>query len=323
MGLGNLTVSTKKTKVMAVGGVPGVRGDVQLDGQALERVEQFVHLGSEVDGGGSVAHEVRRRIGMAQSAFMGLKNVLWKRREISVRTKMRVFRATVLSRLLYGCETWAVTAADVSRLEAFQSYCLRRILRVSWLDKVPNETVRSMCNQPVLAEILRQRRMQWLGHVQRMDGDVRVPKMMLWGRLSVGKRAAGGPKLRWADVCVADLRHADVLESWTTDCTDRPSWRERFAPGSMVTEREARRKMRKVSETERAEVGAVMARPALALGRGAVDSTDAAAVCLRKRPTVGERAQFLIPCSQGGCGRMFSRPQDESRHRCLTSRTKR
>jgi len=67
-------------------------------------------------------------------------------------------------------------------------FCLRQILRISWMSYVSNDVIRERCQQPSMEALIRQKRLRWLGHVQRMDIDVRLPKQLLWGRLSKGTR---------------------------------------------------------------------------------------------------------------------------------------
>ena len=87
--------------------------DVGVDCKILEVVDKFF---SVVSSDGSVSGEVMRRIGMALAAFQILKPSLWKRKEVSLSTKMKVFRAVVLSRLLYGAESWPLSARDLQSL---------------------------------------------------------------------------------------------------------------------------------------------------------------------------------------------------------------
>jgi len=202
----NLHISVGKTKVMHVGdSADNVKCDIGVDDKIFEVVDKFCYLGSVVSSDGSVSGEVKRRIGMALAAFQTLKPSLWKRKEVSLSTKMKVFRAVVLSRLLYGAESWALSARDLQRLEAFQTFCLRRILHLSWMSYVRNSVVRERCQQPSMEALLRQKRLRWLGHVQRMDISDRVPKQLLWGRLAGTGRKQGGHKKRWVDVCMQDF----------------------------------------------------------------------------------------------------------------------
>ena len=277
-----LAMSVTKSKVMHIMG-DGTHGDgsIVIAGNEVDTVNKFVFLGSMVSEDGGCSDEIKRRMALARSSFDALKSVLWRQTDVMVPTKMKIFRAVVLSRLLYGAECWIITSADMDRLEAFQSSCLRRILRVSYMKHKSNEWVRKKCGQPLLEEIIRQRRMRWLGHVQRMDGE-RYPRCMLWGRLAAGKRRKGGQKLRWVDLCAADLKQKGVEGTWKEKCGERGEWRRLFDPHSYRTVKEEKRAAKKESEA-----------------------------------TVG-----WISCSSGGCSRLFRRPQDEKRHRCITTRPK-
>jgi hypothetical protein len=103
-----------------------------------------------------------------------------------------------------------------------------------------NEWVRKKYGQPLLEEIIRQRRMRWFGHVQHMDGE-RYPRCMLWGRLAAGKRRKGGQKLRWVDFCTADLKQKGVEGMWKEKCGERGEWRRLFDPHSYCTVKEEKR----------------------------------------------------------------------------------
>ena len=96
---------------------------------------------------------------------------------------------------------------------------LRRILDITWQDKVTNAEVLSRASLPSMYTLLRQRRLRWLGHVRRME-DGRIPKDILYGELTAGKRNTGRPKLRFKDVCKRDMKLCSV------DVTSRESLAE-------------------------------------------------------------------------------------------------
>ena len=104
-----------------------------------------------------------------------------------------------------------------ARAEAKYSFhlrSLRRILGMSWRDKVPNTEVLDRAGLPTMYTLLRQRRMRWIGHVHRME-DGRIPKDVLYGELAVGKRPRGHPQLRYKDVCKRDMRALEMdPKSW-------------------------------------------------------------------------------------------------------------
>ena len=138
---------------------------------------------------------------------------------------MAVYIACVISTLLYGSETWTTYAGKESGFNTFHLRSIRRILRISWLEKVTNADVLSCAGLPSMHTLLRQRRLRWLGHVCRMD-DGRIPKYILYGERALGRRTTGHPHLRYKDVCVRDMK-AVVMDtmSWEGLAADRTKWR--------------------------------------------------------------------------------------------------
>ena len=107
----------------------------------------------------------------------------------------------------------------------FHLRSIRRILGISWLDKVTNADVLSRAGFPGMYTLLRQRSLRWLGHVRRMD-DGRITKYILYGELALGRRTTGHPHLRYKDVCVRDMKAVDIdTMSWEGLAADRTKWR--------------------------------------------------------------------------------------------------
>ena len=115
---------------------------------------------------------------------------VWASPKLSVKTNMAVYNACVVSTLLYGSETWTTYAGQERRLNTFHLRSIRRILGISWQDKVTNADVLSRAGLTTMYTLLRQRRLLWLGHVRRM-GDGRIPKYILYGELALGRRTTG------------------------------------------------------------------------------------------------------------------------------------
>lgn len=108
---------------------------------------------------------------------------------------------------------------------AVRQRCLRRILGISWQDKVPNTEILSRANLPRMFTMLRQRTLCWLRPVRRMD-DGRIPKDILYGELRTGKLSTGHPQLRFKDVVKRDMKALDIdVRSWEDLAADRPRWR--------------------------------------------------------------------------------------------------
>ena len=144
---------------------------------------------------------------------------VWSNNKLSDHTKVNVYKASVISTLLYGSESWTMRAHQEKRL--FHMRCLRCILGITWQDRVTNKVVLEKAGIPSLYTLLKQRRMWWLGHVTRME-DGRIQKDLLYGELATGKRPTGWPQLCFKDVCKRDLQALVInTGSWEVSATDR------------------------------------------------------------------------------------------------------
>ena len=150
---------------------------------------------------------------------------MWNNRHVSIRVKCKVYRAVVLSSLLYGAEAWTIYRTQVKKLSAFMMRQLRDIMSVKWYDKITNEEILRRANMPCMADILIERNLRWLGHVHRMDND-RLPKQLLYSQLKEGKRNQGRPRLRFKDVAKRNMNWRDInTSSWQTLARNRVAWR--------------------------------------------------------------------------------------------------
>ena len=126
---------------------------------------------------------------------------------------------------LLGSETWTTYARQEKRLNTFHMRSLRRILGISWQDKVPNTEVLSRAGLPSMFTLLRQCRLRCLGHIHRMP-DGRLPKELLYGELATGSRCTGRPQLRYRDVVKRDMKAVNIdTETWENLAADRSQWR--------------------------------------------------------------------------------------------------
>ena len=108
---------------------------IELDGVAVENVEEFEYLGSVVTWDNDCSNDIQRRIQKASGAITGL-NTVWKRKGISIETKLRVLNVCVTSVLTYAAGTWTVRKKDEDKLKVFQMKCFRRILNIRWQWKI-------------------------------------------------------------------------------------------------------------------------------------------------------------------------------------------
>lgn len=134
---------------------------------------------------------------------------------------------TVLSTLLYAAETWTTYARHLRQLESFHMRCLRHILNIKWFQRLTNAQVRHKAHiNFTISGLVRQRRLRWLGHVERRKDD-RLPKQILHGWVD-GTRPFHRPKRRWTDCIVEDLEsvHMYWRNKWREECKNRVNWRQ-------------------------------------------------------------------------------------------------
>jgi len=121
---------------------------------------------------------------------MGQLTSVWRKSRLSLRTKLRLYNALVVSVLLYSAETWTLTKSDEQKLKSFQMSCLRRILGICWFDFVPNVSVMNQTQQQSIHNRIRDRRISVFGHVRRLQESVPEHKAP---RLVVNSRAGHRP----------------------------------------------------------------------------------------------------------------------------------
>ncbi|XP_062614292.1 uncharacterized protein LOC134276017 [Saccostrea cucullata] len=175
-----LTISIKKTNIM--GQDVCCTPKISIDEHILEVVDSFIYLGSTISSNLSLDTELNKRIGKAASVMARLGKRVGDNAMLTKNTRIVVYKACVLSTLLYGSEAWTLYSRQERRLNTFHMRCLRRILGISWKDHVTNKDVLRQSGLPSLFALLSQRRLRWLGHVSRMDNG-RIPKDVLYGEL--------------------------------------------------------------------------------------------------------------------------------------------
>ena len=164
-----LAISLNKTNVMATGAE--ITPTIMASNHQLNVVNNFNYLGSTIIDDLSLDAEIQKRIGMASSALARLSRRVWTNNMLTINTKITVYKACVLSTLLYASESWTMYSSQEIKINTFHMRCLRRILGITWRDKVTNNEVLERAGIPSMFTFLRQRRIRWLGHGFRMaDG---------------------------------------------------------------------------------------------------------------------------------------------------------
>ena len=205
-----LSINIGKTEFLKYTPLPPVNTvNLLIDGLPINEVECFRYLGSHISADCQLDDEINHRIKQAHCAFGRLRKRVFENRNIKLKTKVSVYNAVVLSSLLYGSESWTLYRRQLKSLEKFHMTCLRRLLRVTWRDKVPNTMVLKRTNSRSLENMLYQSQLRWLGHVIRMKDD-RLPKQLLYGELSLGSRAVGAPAKRFRDSALKTLKDCQI-----------------------------------------------------------------------------------------------------------------
>ena len=140
---------------------------VSVHGNVLGQVQSFVYLGSLFTSDARSDKEIRRRIGIVKSTFTSM-NIILTARNISIAVRLRVLKCYIWSTLLYGCETWTILGDMIKKLEALETWFYRRMLRISWKEKVTNvEVYRRMNTSTSLLIDIVHRQLTFLEHILR------------------------------------------------------------------------------------------------------------------------------------------------------------
>ena len=265
-----LTINTKKTEVMYQPAPQKSyqKPTVSVNGQNLAAVDNFTYLGSTLSRCVHIDNEVDSRIAKASSAFGRLRSTVWERRGISLSTKLSVYRAIVLTTLLYSCETWTVYQRHAKKLNRFHLNCLRKLLRVKWQHKVPDTDILEQSGMPSVFTMLRQSQLRWAGHITRMP-DERLPKRVLYGELQHGARSQGGQKKRFKDTLKASLKDFGIdHNSWETLAQDRPTWRGALRKGAATYEAQRITTAKNKRTTRKSGAGGATIKPPLHAATG-------------------------------------------------------
>ena len=226
-----LVMNKTKTEVMHRAGTPSNTQAVSIDGTLLPTTVGFTYLGSIISNNCSIEREINNRISKASAAFGQLKDRVYLNRNLKLKTKIKVYEAIVLSILLYSSETWTPYASQLRTLNKFHLRCLRKMLGLTWRDKVPNNDVLSRCQSRHIHSMIAQKTLRWAGHVERMEPN-RLPRMILHSELAQGQRPVGRPKKRYKDHLKSTLQSCNIRPAnFEATAVDRTVWRSAVKAG--------------------------------------------------------------------------------------------
>ena len=162
----------------------------------METVADFVLGGSKITADGDCSHGMKRHLLLGRKVMTNLDSIL-KSRDITLPTKVHLVKAMVFPMVIYGCESWTVKKAEHRRIDAFELWCWKRLLRVPWTARRSNQSIlREISPGCSLEGLMPKLKLQYFGHVmQRVDS---LEKTLMLGGIE-GSRRRGRQRMRWLD----------------------------------------------------------------------------------------------------------------------------
>ena len=159
----------------------------QIDGETMETVIDFILGGSRITTDGDCSHEIKRRLLLGRKAMKNLDSIL-KSRDLTLPTKVCLVKAMVFLVVMYGCESWTIKKAEHQRIDAFDLWCWRRLLRVPWTERSNQSILKEINLEYSLEELMLELKLQYFGYlIQRTDS---LEKTLVLGKIE-GRRRKG------------------------------------------------------------------------------------------------------------------------------------
>ena len=157
-----LKLNIQKTKIMASSPIPSW----EIDGETVETVSDFILGGSKITAHGDCSHEIKRRLILGRKV-MSNRDSIFKSRDIPLPTKVRLVKAMVFPVVISGCESWTLKKAECRRIDAFELWCWRRLLRVPWTARRANQSIlKEIGPEYSLEGLMLKLKLQYFGHLK-------------------------------------------------------------------------------------------------------------------------------------------------------------
>ena len=166
----------------------------QIDGETVETVSDFILGGSKTTADGDYSHEIKRHLLLGRKVMTNLDSIL-KSRDITLPTKVRPVKVMVFPVVMYGCESWTVKKAECRRIDAFELWCWRRLLRVPWTARSSNQSIlKEISPEYSLEGLMLKLKLQYFGHLTRRVDS--LEKTLMLEEIG-GRRRKGWQGMRW------------------------------------------------------------------------------------------------------------------------------
>ena len=178
----SLNLNIQKTEIMASGPITSW----EIDGETVETVSDLIFWGSKITADGDCSHEIKRCSLLGRKFMTNLDSIL-KSRDITLSTKVHLVKAMVFPVVMYGGESWTVKKAEHQRIDAFELWCWRRLLRVPWTVRRSNQSIlKEISSEYSVEGLMLKLKLQYFGHLMRRTDS--LEKTLMLGKIEGGRR---------------------------------------------------------------------------------------------------------------------------------------